>query len=224
MNVVIGGDQAFGVQLAERDMRRPLIRPDLAQTVQREIDALTDADSSSASEQERIGWQVIGPAQLLPQQLIVLWRERSGQILGPWREVLAADEVRLDGVAIGGQIVEPAAEAQQVVSAGFIAQGRILFAHPAEPAEQMGIAAKLREPADSRKGSLKIAGEAVGHTSMVGDGIAAQSQGQRLDVCLEDLFEAVSGLTHKICEEPKRVRLPTAQAYSRHTSSGASWT
>jgi hypothetical protein len=93
LNVVIGGDQAFGVQLAERDMQRPLIRSDLAQTVQREIAALTDADSSSASEQERIGRQVIGPAQFLLQQLIVLWRERSGQILGLWREILAADEI-----------------------------------------------------------------------------------------------------------------------------------
>ena len=122
------------------------------------------------------------------------------------------------------QIVEQAAEAQQVVSAGFIAQGRILFAHPAEPAEQMGIAAKLHEPADLWEGGVKIAEEAVGHTSIVGDGIAAQSQRQRLDVRFEDLFEAASGLTHTICEEPKRVRFAMAQAYSRQTSWGASWT
>lgn len=88
----------------------------------------------------------------------------------------------------------------------------------------MGIAAKLREPADVRKGGVKIAEEAVGHASIVGDGIAAQSQSQRLDVSFEDLFEAASGLTHKICEEPKRVRFPIAQAYSRQTSCGASWT
>jgi hypothetical protein len=124
----------------------------------------------------------------------------------------------------GSQIVEQAAEAQQVIGSGFIAQGRILFAHPAEPAEQMGIAAKLREPVDLRKSSLQIAEEAVGHASIVGDGIAAQSQGQRLDVCFEDVFEAASGLTHKICEEPKRGRFSMAQAYSRQISCGASWT
>src|ERR1039458_3187993 len=140
-------------------MQCPLIRPDLTQTVQREIDGLADADSSGASEQERIGRQVIGAAQLVAQQFVVLWRERSGQILGLRRELLAADQVRLDGVAMGSKIVEQAAQAQQVVPAGFITQGRSLLAHPVEPAEQMGIAAQLRGPADLRKGSLQIAEE-----------------------------------------------------------------
>ena len=99
-----------------------------------------------------------------------------------------------------------------------------MFAHPAEPAEQMRIAAKLRRPADLRKSGLKIAEEPMGHTSIVGHGVAAQSQGQRLEMCFEDLFAAASGLTPKTCEEPTRVRLPTAQAYSRQTSWGASWT
>jgi len=49
-----------------------------------------------------MGRQVIGPAQFVAEKWIVLWRERSGQILGPWREVLATDEVRLDGIAVGG--------------------------------------------------------------------------------------------------------------------------
>ena len=83
--VVIGRYEAFGVQLAERDMQCPLVRPDLSKTVQREIDALTETDSRGASEQERIGRQVIGPAQFVAEKWIVLWRERSGQILGPLR-------------------------------------------------------------------------------------------------------------------------------------------
>jgi len=52
--VVIGRYEAFGVQLAERDMQCPLVRPDLSKTVQREIDALTETDSRGASEQERM--------------------------------------------------------------------------------------------------------------------------------------------------------------------------
>ena len=88
----------------------------------------------------------------------------------------------------------------------------------------MGIAAKLSEPADLRKSSLQIAEEAVDHASIVGDGIAAKSQCQCLDMGFENLFEAAFGLTHKTCEEPKGVRLATAQVYSRQTSCGASWT
>ena len=55
------------MQFAERDMQRPLVRADLAQTVQRQIDAFADADSGGAREQERIGRQVVGAAQFLLQ-------------------------------------------------------------------------------------------------------------------------------------------------------------
>jgi hypothetical protein len=89
--------------------------------------------------------------------LIVLRREWPGQILGPRREVLAVNQVRLDGVAIGGEIVQQTAKAKQVICAGFIAQGRSLLTHPAEPAEQVGLAAKFREPANVRKGSVEVA-------------------------------------------------------------------
>src|SRR6266404_1771800 len=50
---------------------------------------------------------------------------------------VTAHQVRLDGVAIGSQIVKQTAEAQQVVGASLVAQRRIWLAHPAEPAEQV---------------------------------------------------------------------------------------
>ena len=56
------------MQLAERDMQRPLIGPQLPQTVQRQIDALADADPGGASEQQRIGRQVVEAAELLLEQ------------------------------------------------------------------------------------------------------------------------------------------------------------
>ena len=113
--------QTFGVQFAEGNVECPLVRPDLSQTVPREINTFSDADSCGASEQKCVGRQVVGTAQLVAEQLIVLWRKRSGQILRSRWEVLRADQVRLDGVAIGSQIVKQTAEAKQVVGAGFIA-------------------------------------------------------------------------------------------------------
>ena len=53
-SLCIGWNQAFGVQFAERDMQRPLVRSELAQTVQGQIDALADTDSSGASKQEAL--------------------------------------------------------------------------------------------------------------------------------------------------------------------------
>ena len=53
--VFIDRHQTFGVEFAERDMQRPLVRPDLAQTVQRKIDAFPEADSGGTSERGRMG-------------------------------------------------------------------------------------------------------------------------------------------------------------------------
>jgi hypothetical protein len=58
-HLIIGRDQSLGVQLAERGMESPLIRPQLSQAVQGEVDALTDADSCGAREQEGICVQIL---------------------------------------------------------------------------------------------------------------------------------------------------------------------
>src|SRR5438876_11036446 len=105
-------------------MDRPLVRADLAQAVQRQIDAFADADSGGAREQERVGGQVIGAAQFLLQELIVLRGKRSGQVVRWRRKVLATDEIGSKGVAVGGQILQQAAEIDQKKDAGSVGQGQ----------------------------------------------------------------------------------------------------
>jgi len=46
----IGGNQAFGVEFADRDEERPLAWSDFAQTVEREGDTFADADSGSTDK------------------------------------------------------------------------------------------------------------------------------------------------------------------------------
>ena len=85
-------------------------------------------------------------------------------------------------------------------------------------------AAELAQPAYPRKGRVEIGQEAASGAAIATGGLRTQGQGERLDVCFEDLLEAASGLIHTICEEPKLIRCSTARAYSRQTSWGASWT
>jgi hypothetical protein len=73
-NFGIDGNRAFGVQLAERDMDSPLVWSQLPQAVQRQAGAFADANTRSAHEQKGIGTQIIGPAQFLLQELVVLDR------------------------------------------------------------------------------------------------------------------------------------------------------
>jgi hypothetical protein len=88
--------------------------------------------------------------------LIVLQREGSGQIAGFGREVFATEKIGLNGVAVGGQIIQQPAETNEVIAESFVVQGRLSFTQPPEPAEQMRVAAQLREPAKLGEGGAEI--------------------------------------------------------------------
>lgn len=165
-----------------------------------------------------MGRQVVGPAQFLLQQLIVWWRKRPWQILRLWRKILATNQAGSNGMTVDSQIVQQAADAEQIGRTGFVGQGRLWFTQQTEPAEQMGIAAELAQPAHLRKGRAKKGQEAANAATITDYSARTQGQGESLDVRFQDLFEAESGLAHTICEESKRVRFSTARAYSLQTS------
>lgn len=102
----IYGDKAFGVQFAEGNVERPPIWFELLQTVPSQIDAFPDADAGEAGEEEGIRKQLVGTTQFLLQPLIVFKRKRLRQILVWRREVLAANQFRLDRLTEGGQILQ----------------------------------------------------------------------------------------------------------------------
>src|SRR5215471_9935309 len=95
--------------------------------------AFADADSGGAGKQEGITEQVVGATQFLEQALVVLGRKRSRQVTGAGREILATNEIRLKGMAVGGQVLQQSSEAIQRIGAGFGTSGWLLFAQPAEP-------------------------------------------------------------------------------------------
>ena len=109
-NFGIDGNQAFGVQLAERDMDSPLVWAQLSQAAQRQAGAFADANTGGTHEQKGIGTQIIGSAQFLLQELIVLEGERSGQIVRLRREVLAVDEAVRNGRVLGSKVFQESAE------------------------------------------------------------------------------------------------------------------
>src|SRR6266545_6527151 len=127
-------------------------------------------------------------------------------------------------MAVGGQILQQAAETEQQVDAEFVGQRRLFLAQGSEPGEQMGIAAELAEAAHGRERSAEKGQEASRDAAIAAHGVGAQSQSECLDVGLEDLFEAVSGERHQLCAESKAVRFSMARRYSLQTSWGASWT
>ena len=95
---------------------------------------------------------------------------------------------------------------------------------PTEPAEQMRIAAQLRESAKLWEGGAEISQEVARRSSIVAYGARAEREGERPDLCFEDLFPAASASSHGRWEESSAFRFSMARAYSRQTSCGASST
>jgi hypothetical protein len=145
-----------------------------------------------------MGGEIIASAQFLLQELVLLEGERPGKIVGWWRKVLPPNEIGKKGVTVGGQIVQQAPETNEMMDAGSVAEGRLLFAQAAEPAEEMGITAELRELANLGESSAEIGKESVRGRSISLHRGGPQGEGERLDMACEDLFEAGPGWVHEI--------------------------
>jgi hypothetical protein len=64
----IHGDHSFCLELAERDVNRPLIRAGGAQAVERQIGTFTDAHAGVANQQKGIATQIVAADVLLQEQ------------------------------------------------------------------------------------------------------------------------------------------------------------
>jgi hypothetical protein len=166
--------------------------------VQRQIEAFAYADSSGANEQERIRRQIIGSTQFPLQELILLEGKRSRKIARLHWEVFAADEIRLNGRAVGRQMMQQSPEADEIGEARCVAQRWMLFAQRTEPTEKMGIAAQLRESVNLWEGSTEIGKEAAPDISIFPYCIGPQGEAKRLDMRFENLLEAGPRRVHEI--------------------------
>jgi hypothetical protein len=169
-------------------MERPLFTSHLPQAIQWQMDALADADSRSSDEKKRIGVEIVGTAQFLLQELILLRGKRPGEIAGFWREILSTNEIGLNWVVVGSQIVQQAAEEKEVVDAGFVAQGWLPFTEPAKPTKQMRVAAQFRDLVKLWEGSTEVRQKTARGVSVVVYRAGPKREGERSDLCFKNLF------------------------------------
>jgi hypothetical protein len=85
--------------------------------------------------------------------VVVLRRKWCGETAWQWREILAPNEVGLDVIAILSQVSQQATEVEEVMEIGLIAE-LLLLTQPAEPPEQMRIAAQLRQATKPRESGV----------------------------------------------------------------------
>jgi hypothetical protein len=76
--------------------------------------------------------------------LIVFGGKRSRQEGWPRREILAANESRLDGMAVLGKVFQQTTQFEQVVPASFAGERRVALSQFEQPAAHMRLAAPTR--------------------------------------------------------------------------------
>ena len=178
----IDGDHAFGLEFAEGDMDRPLVRACGAQAVIGEVDALADAHAGLAEQQEDISAKIVAAHELLLEELILLCGERPWQSLRRARDIFAPQQVsEFSQMAGPSQLVEDGAQSDEASDAGCRGQRRSLCAQVRHPSEDVRIAAQLFETGNLRVFGAQIDEEAAHRDVVVAFGGRSECGGQRLD-------------------------------------------
>ncbi len=183
----IDGDHAFGLEFAEGDMNRPLVRPREAQTVIGEIYAFADTHTGRAQQEEDISAEIVAAHELLLEELILFGSERPWQSVGRARDILAQQQVgQFSAMAGASQFMEDGAQREEPADAGCRCQGRILSAQVRHPSQEMRIAAQLFETINLRIFCAQINEEATHYDVVVAFAGRCECCAQRLDRVRED--------------------------------------
>ena len=108
-------------------MNRPLMGADGAETIARQIRALTDAHAGVTNQQKSVTAQIVAAEKFLLEELILLCGEWAWQPSRETRNVLAADQMReFRKLLCPSQLMEDAAQMDEEVDTGCRYQRRHL--------------------------------------------------------------------------------------------------
>jgi hypothetical protein len=80
------------MELADGNAQSPVVTFDVVQTIYGQVDEFADAEASGAQEEQRIRQQIVGGAEVLLQERVIFWRQRSGQSKIGTRNVFGAQQ------------------------------------------------------------------------------------------------------------------------------------
>jgi hypothetical protein len=136
----INGDHAFGFELAERDMNRPLVGRGGAKAIVGQIGTLTNTHAGVAEQQKYVSAEIVAAQKLLLQGLILFCGERPWKSLRCARDVFATNEAsKFKTLVRPCQFVEDASESDKPADTGHGRQWRLLRTHAGHPAQDVGI-------------------------------------------------------------------------------------
>src|SRR5262249_51378367 len=145
----VHGDHAFGFELAERHMNRPLIRSGRAKAVVGQIGAFTNAHAGVANQQKDIATEIIAAEEFLLQGVVLLGGEWAWTSLWATGNIPAADEMGEFGELFAPrQFVQDGTQSDKPAHIRCGYQRRHLRAQTGHPAEDVGLTPQLVEAMD----------------------------------------------------------------------------
>jgi len=103
-------NQTFCFEFAEGHEDGPLVRPEEAQAIGRQVDALADAHASVALQQEQIAGKIVAAGKFLLNPLVLIRQQRTWECLLTARDVFAGEQT-----SQGGDLLSPSQFFQQAV-------------------------------------------------------------------------------------------------------------
>jgi hypothetical protein len=138
----IYGNHTFRFELTEWHMNGPLIRASRAEAIAGQIGTFTDAHAGVSNQQKGIAAQIVAAEEFLLQEFILLCREWAWKSLREARNVLTADQMGEFRKLLGpSQLIEDAAQSEEMVAIGRSHERRHLRVQAGHPAEDMGLTA-----------------------------------------------------------------------------------
>jgi hypothetical protein len=120
----------------------------------------------------------------------ILFRgERSGQVMVANRKILAANQVRRNGITVVADVAQQTTEQGQMFLASSITQRRPLLAKRAEPTQHMRIAAQLGSLMYAREVGVEISKKATSMVAIFVYGAWPGSGGKALNLRFQDLIQ-----------------------------------
>ena len=145
----IDRNQAFGFELAEGHVNGPLIRPERAQAVGCQIDALADSHPGVALQQQEVAREIVAAEEFLLNPLVLFRQQRAGELALPARGIFAGEQVRQGGDLTGeGHVFQQAVQIEDLCGDGRFSQRRDVCAYLGQPAKNMWVAPQLFQTTD----------------------------------------------------------------------------
>ena len=174
-------NQAFGLELSERHENGPLVRPQRAHAIQRQVGAFPDTHAGVALQQQDVAGQIVAAQEFLLNELVLFRGQSTRQSAILARDIVAGEQM-IQGwqLAVPGEVLQEAAQSDDDNGESVLKQRRGARLQMSQPAEDMRIALQLFQPGNLGVMGFQVVQKAPKRGMIASPGRIAEGNGSRI--------------------------------------------